>query len=312
MKAFSVSYNHRSKCLIFSVRKEISVDEILNDFYIGRKQRYFYYHNRLIQRNHKVITQSCQCRQNDIVTISTTSQKTEQIVAWEQPLQVCYEDDICLIVNKPSGLLVHSDGTNQAHTLHNIVQAYYIKHQIDAPVRAVHRLDMDTSGLLFYCKMPFFQAYFDALLKTKQISRIYLAWVNGIIEKPITIQKAIARDRHHANKMRISNTGADAETAVLPLAHHHQCTLVECRLKTGRTHQIRVHLASVKHPLLSDPLYGSSHPKAKRLALHAWKLQFYHPLLNQTICVRCPLPDDMPYLQISEAALCNYESSKIA
>lgn len=301
MKPFSLSYDVKNKCLSFVIQQDINVDELLCHFHIGRKQRYFYYQQRLIQKNDVIITQSCRCQKADIIKIHCMHEDYTKLIEWDQPLDVCYEDEVCLIVNKPSGILVHSDGNNQKHTLHNIVQAYYNRHEINVPVRAIHRLDMDTSGLLFYCKLPFFQAYFDALLETKQIARVYYAWAEGVIQKPITIEKAIARDRHQ-NKMRVSNKGASAETKVVPLLHHQNCTFVECHLKSGRTHQIRVHLSSIHHPLLSDLLYGHMHPQAKRLALHAGKLQFTHPITNKTICVICPLPQDMPYLNISRQA----------
>lgn len=305
MKQFSISYDSQAQCLSFYIHQSISIDEILKSFSISKKQRYFYYQNRSVKRNQKIVTQSCECQKDDIVTIDCAQKEMELLPSWDQELAICYEDEVCLIVNKPSGILVHSDGVNQNHTLHNIVQSYYQKQRIIQPVRAIHRLDKDTSGLLFYCKLPFFQAYFDEQLQHKQIARIYLAWVKGIISTSMIINKGIARDRHHANKMRISNTGAWAQTHVYPLIHHKGCTLVECQLKTGRTHQIRVHLASIKHPLLSDPLYGQIHPHAKRLALHAWQLSFYHPLKDETINVHCPLPKDFPYLISSENALAN-------
>lgn len=306
MKPFSLCYEQSKQCLIFHIHENISVDLLLKHFFIGRKQRYLYYQHRLIMRNNHIITQSMECQKDDIITISCKQTEVQTLPLWNRELNICYEDALCLIVNKPAGILVHSDGIQKQQTLHNMVQAYYQKQHIDAPVRAIHRLDKDTSGLLFYCKLPFFQAYFDNLLSTKQISRSYLAWVEGIIKRPLTIQKAIARDRHHANKMRISDNGVYAETLIQPIISHNHCTLVECHLKTGRTHQIRVHLASLHHPLLSDPLYGNIHPHAPRLALHAWKLHFYHPLLNKTICVNCSLPEDMPFITISEAALQSY------
>lgn len=303
MKPFSLSYDAEKQCITFLLHQDSSVDELLMYFHIGRKQRYFYYRHRKIYKNNDIITQNSHCHSGDQITIDCKAENSEKIAAYHQPLSICYEDDLCVIVNKPSGILVHSDGINQTHTLHNMVQAYYHSQGIDVPVRCVHRLDKDTSGLIFYCKLPFFQAYFDYLLETKQIARIYLAWAEGIVQKPMTIQKGIARDRHHANQMRVSKTGAFARTDIIPLINHKHNTLIECHLTTGRTHQIRVHMASIQHPLLADPLYGNAHKDAKRLALHAWKLRFYHPLKNSVICVQCPLPDDMPYPLISEKAL---------
>lgn len=303
MKGFLISYDESKQCLHFAVQQRMTSDEVLNYFSLGRRQRYFYYHNHLITRNKQVITQSCECLPGDLLSIDLAHEIILKIPPWQQDLPIVYEDALCLIVNKASGILVHSDGVNQSHTLHNIVQAYYDRKQINSSVRAVHRLDKDTSGLLFYCKMPFFQAYFDSLLQTKQISRSYLAWVEGIVKQPLRIDQKIGRDRHNAKKMRVSSSGQSAVTHVIPLCCHRNCTLVECRLESGRTHQIRVHLAYMQHPLLNDPLYAFKQANTGRLALHAWKLRFYHPLETKTLTVSCLPPKDMPYYEIVLQAL---------
>ncbi len=303
MKSFLISYDKQKQYLHFSIQQRITSDEVLKYFLLGRKQRYFYYHNHLMMRNKQVITQSCECLPNDLLSIDLAHEIITKITPWQQDLDIIYEDELCLIVNKASGILVHSDGVNQNHTLHNIVQAYYDRMQINSSVRAIHRLDKDTSGLLFYCKMPFFQAYFDYLLQTKQISRSYLAWVEGMIKQPLRIDQKIGRDRHNAQKMRVSSSGQSAVTHVIPLCYHRNCTLVECRLESGRTHQIRVHLAYVHHPLINDPLYTPKQAYEDRLALHAWKLCFYHPLETKTLTVSCLPSKDMPYYEIMLQAL---------
>lgn len=270
-----------------------TVDALLTTFYISRKLRYQLYHEGCIRVNTSTISQSIHLRNQDYVEI-VMLEIVDEIKPWDQPLHIVYEDALFLIVNKPVGMLIHSDGVNETRTLHNIVKSYYRKQSLSCPVRAIHRLDMETSGLVMYCKLPFFQPMLDQLLKEKKIQRIYLAIVSGCIQKKEQwIEKPIGRDRHHAKKMGVFPTGSYAATNIIRRKTLINATLVECRLKTGRTHQIRVHLASIGHPLLSDSLYGRKDQRIDRCALHAWKLRFDHPILQKQVEVECEMPQDM-------------------
>ena len=127
-------------------------------------------------------------------------------------------------------------------------------------------------------------------MSTKQIKRTYLALAQGKIDKKLTINQNIGKDRH-ANKYRVSKTGQSAITHVKPIKYKNNKTLVECELETGRTHQIRVHLSSIKHPLIGDEIYGT---KAKiRCALHSHTISFIHPITNKYMKITCPLPKDI-------------------
>ena len=137
----------------------------------------------------------------------------------------------------------------------------------------------------------------DAMLKNKQIYREYEAFARGYIaQKHCTITRGIARDRHDARKMRISEHGKSARTDVFVKQNFMDFTWIRCRLYTGRTHQIRVHLAAIQHPLLSDPLYGIRDSRCPRLALHACRVSIPHPLSNDMLRVECPLPQDLRQL----------------
>lgn len=282
--------------LTIPLKEETTMDAILDTFHIARKQRYFLYQNRVIQVNGTPLYQSKMLKPDDIVTI-TLSQESDTIHAWNTSLSIVYEDDIFLIVDKPSGMLVHSDGNNQNHTLCNAVKAYYDKTNQQHLVRPIHRLDVETSGLVLFCKEPFFQPLLDMQLSQKQIKRDYQAIVQGVMEKQSwMIQAGISRDRHNAKKMRIDKHGKDAKTKVSVCQQYKDYALVKCQLFTGRTHQIRVHLASIHHPILSDPLYGKKDKRIKRCALHAYQLSFPHPLLQEIITCTCELPKDMKNL----------------
>lgn len=279
--------------LTFMIQAPCSSGEILQELHISRKLRHRLFQEKRICVNASILSHHGQLQPYDVMEIFYP-QEVERIPSWKQPLRISYEDDLFLIVQKPVGMLVHSDGINTSHTLNNCVQAYYDEQGLQLPVRPLHRLDYETSGLVIYCKLPFLQPYLDALLQEKQIERIYLAWVKGQLhEQAILVDQPIARDRHNAKKMRISPNGAAARTWIYPKEERKNATLVECHLESGRTHQIRIHLAWLHHPILSDPLYGTKDSRIKRCALHAWKVRLYHPLLDETLEVCCELPEDM-------------------
>lgn len=273
------------------------VDALFQYYLISRKKRYFYYQKQLLTINHITIKQNKTFQEDDIFTI-ILEPETDSLLKEKKRIHIAYEDELCLIVNKPANLLVHPDGVNQNHTLDNQVKNYYLDCHIDYAVRHLHRLDYETSGLLMYCKIPFFQAYMDELLAKKKIQRQYLAVVEGkLTKKVIEVSAPIGRHRHDAKKQIISKTGKSAHTTFYLKKYDakRNLSLVECHLSTGRTHQIRVHLQSIHHSIASDPLYGKKHKDFPRLALHAYKMKFYHPILQKELEVTCPLPKDMNF-----------------
>ena len=200
---------------------------------------------------------------------------TKEIV-WGNPnlVQEVYQDQHLIIVNKPEGMKTHGNQPDEIALL-NHVSAY-----VGQTCYVVHRLDMETSGLVLFSKNPFILPILNRLLEKKEISREYWALVNGnISSKELVFKDKIGRDRHDRRK-RIVDTknGQYAETHVSRLKQFpNQTTLVRCKLKTGRTHQIRVHLSHHNFPILGDPLYNSR-SKTSRLMLHAFRLSFTHPL----------------------------------
>lgn len=278
------------------IKEDCTLEDLLISFHLSRKQRYLLCEKRKIRVNSRMITQSISLKQGDMVSIQLEPNK-DTIPSWNHPIQILYEDDVILVVDKPSGMLVHSDGCNTDHTLCNAVKAYYDQSNQDVLVRPIHRLDVETSGTILFSKQPFFQAWLDDSLAKKQIHREYYALCNGIMKKNFwDIQKGIARDRHNAKKMRIDDRGKNARTQIRVIQRCHDHTLVSCKLFTGRTHQIRVHLASIHHPILSDTLYGKKDPRMPRCALHAYQLTFVHPVTKQSITCTCDMPKDMKNL----------------
>ena len=211
-------------------------------------------------------------------------------------LDVVYEDELCLIVNKPKGVLVHSDGNDEI-TLTDYVMSYY-KDQSYVDVQPIHRLDKETTGLVMFSKSVIFQPLFDKLLSEKTIRRYYLAFVKGKmkVDDTLTINKPIGKDRHNANKRVIAKNGQSALTKVKCLGSKMGISVLRCYLDTGRTHQIRVHLASMGLPIINDDLYGIRDKNLVRMGLIANELEFFHPLKEETIKVETNLPNDVSKL----------------
>ena len=200
----------------------------------------------------------------------------EKEIPWGNPdlIQEVYQDQHLIIVNKPEGMKTHGNQPNEIALL-NHVSAY-----VGQTCYVVHRLDMETSGLVLFAKNPFILPILNRLLEKKEISREYWALVDGNINsKELVFRDKIGRDRHDRRKRVVdTKNGQYAETHVNRLKQFpNKTSLVRCKLKTGRTHQIRVHLSHHNSPILGDPLYNSK-SKTSRLMLHAFRLSFTHPL----------------------------------
>ncbi len=216
----------------------------------------------------------------------------------KEPVELMWHDRFALAANKPSGLLVHSDGT-EADTLTARVQAEVARSAVERGwsfvpvVQPLNRLDVDTSGIVLFSQTEEFQPVFDALIASHApalIRKRYLAVVEGTFPKGIvTMTYPIARDRHDARRMRVGSTGKPAITLARCLARKGNRSLVACELRSGRRHQIRVHLAREGCPIVGDVLYGRVAPDG--LMLHAYELRFVHPVTEDPVALRTPWPE---------------------
>lgn len=211
------------------------------------------------------------------------------------PLDIRYEDEYLMVVNKPAGQLVHPT-TKEAHgTLGNAILYWYETHSEHHAYHPVHRLDRDTSGLVLIAKVPQVQYKLTPRRgEGKLFHREYLAIIEGNLTPPDgLIDAPITRALPSIILRKVSPEGQEARTHYRTVRSNGRFSLLRLVLDTGRTHQIRVHLAHLGHPLLGDDLYGGDCSLIKRQALHACRLYFTHPMTGQNINIKVPLPSDM-------------------
>jgi 23S rRNA pseudouridine1911/1915/1917 synthase len=215
------------------------------------------------------------------------------------PLHVVHEDDALLVVDKPAGLVVHPGSGNWTGTLLNAILHHAPQCATLARAGIVHRLDKDTSGLLVIAKSDAAQTDLVRQLQARTIGREYLALVHGVLRADGAVDAPIGRHPVERTRMAVAARGRPALTHYSVLREFSGATLVKCRLETGRTHQIRVHMRSIGHPIVGDPVYGNRSarrdglPVFRRQALHAARLALVHPVTGKSVAWESPLPDDM-------------------
>ena len=250
--------------------------------------------------NGRPVKASYVVEEEDMISLEVPEAIMPEIVAEPMDLDILYEDEDVLLINKPKGMVVHPAAGHYTGTLVNGLM-YHCRDQlsgINGVMRPgiVHRIDMDTTGVIIACKNDMAHNSIAAQLKEHSMTRRYEAIVHGVLkEDEGTIDAPIGRHPVERKKMSINyNRGRNAVTHYRVLKRLKQYTQVECRLETGRTHQIRVHMASIHHPLLGDALYGPAKCPVSGLqgqTLHAGILGFIHPRTGVYMEFRAPLPD---------------------
>ncbi|MCF7858746.1 MAG: RluA family pseudouridine synthase [Candidatus Cloacimonetes bacterium] len=275
--------------------------------------------NRSIKVNEEAIKKNYLLSYDDIITIDLPAPLKKDIEPQNIPLEIIWEDDDVVLVNKPAGLVIHPGAGVQKGTLANALMFHYqnnlsAKHDALRP-GIVHRLDKDTSGLVIVAKNDKVHSLLTSMFQNREIKKTYLALTIGIPVKPEnTIKTRIGRSKRDRVKMAVTDVGKEAVTHYKIIKQFDFFSLVEIELQTGRTHQIRVHFSHINCPILGDRTYSTlkrtlnivpfHYQKKvkyllanhlKRQALHAYKLEFKHPVTNELISQKAPIPEDFNY-----------------
>ncbi|MBM6617039.1 RluA family pseudouridine synthase [Bacillus suaedaesalsae] len=246
-----------------------------------------------ITLNGDAVDWATQVKKKDRLFVKCFQPEEYGVIPQEMDIDVLYEDDHLLIVNKPIGIDTHPTEANQTGTLANGIAYYWQLHGLMAKVRHVHRLDHDTSGAILFAKHHLASSLLDGMLERRDIKRTYIAFAEGMVrQKKGTIHESIGRDRHHPTRRRVSNTGQKAIThyEVIKVFNQSKITKLQLQLDTGRTHQIRVHLSHIGHPLVGDQLYGGTTHSLKAQGLHAARISFQHPITKEKFQIEASLP----------------------
>jgi len=267
---------------------EVYLKQILR--YSGRKIQKLTRQKGILLNRKNVFLQK-KVKQGDILRVLTLEDLSYGVEPEQGPVEVLYEDGYLIILNKPSGLLVHPAGQTTQGTLSNYLAHYYQQQGVICTIRPIHRLDRETSGCVVFAKDSHTQALLDKLLKDGSLKRSYQAIVTGIVDPPAGIINApIGPHPTKPNQRAVNQKGDPAITHYKTLRNFSEASLLELTLETGRTHQIRVHLAHSGHPIVGDRMYGKGSTLISGQALHAFSLHFTHPVEQREIAVEAPFP----------------------
>ena len=277
------------------------IDKFLSDFLDGQSRSYL---QKLVKEGRvfvqgKSVKANYRIAEGEEIRLEIPELEEPDILPENIPLDIIYEDDDLLVVNKPKGMVVHPSAGHYSGTLVNALLYHCAGNLsgINGVLRPgiVHRIDMDTTGSLVVCKNDFSHNSLAEQFKIHSISRRYRAIVHGVLkEEEGTVEAPIGRHPVDRKKMAVNyKNGKEAVTHYRVLEHFRQYTYIECRLETGRTHQIRVHMASIGYPLLGDAVYGPSRCpfKLQGQTLHAQVLGFLHPRTGAYMEFEAPLPE---------------------
>ena len=251
--------------------------------------------DQYITVNGKVKKASYQLKEDDCIEIKDGYIKEMDVKPQEMALDIVYEDDDLMVINKPSGLVVHPGAGNYDNTLVNGLMYYTNLSDLDE-VRPgiVHRIDKDTTGLLMIAKNNKTHELLTDYFKNKKVKREYIALLVGEFpHDSATIDAPIGRSLNNRKKMEVTDKNSkEAVTEMKVLKRYKGYTLVSCILKTGRTHQIRVHMNYIGYPIYNDPVYNNKKASEFGQFLHSYKMDFIHPISGKEISLTCPLPDE--------------------
>lgn len=269
-----------------------NLKEWLLSFNLAKNKINYLIDNKCISINQEIVyKREYLLKENDEILIDISNYEQIDYLPLRYNLDIIYEDEYLLVVNKPKGVIIYPENKELSNTMANYIAYYYTKTNQNKTIRHAHRLDTDTTGCLVYAKDVITHSYLSNLFENGKVKKEYNALVYGIIKESGKIETPISRNRHN-NSMMVSKSGLDALTLFKPMKYYNGNTLLNVEIKTGRTHQIRVHLSSIKHPLLGDKMYGKD-DDVERVMLHCNHIGFVHPILGYWVDFYANMPQDM-------------------
>ena len=273
-----------------------TINEVLtSNFYISSRLRNKLINLKAVKLNGNFVNTRSFVKELDLITVDFDYEEdNSNILPTKMDLQIIYEDEWLLIVNKPAGIAIHPSLLHYTDSLSNGVRYYFDLIGLKKKIRPVNRLDANTSGLVVFAKCEYIQECFIKQMANKTFKKEYLCITEGIFDKKTgIIDLPIARKSGSIIERCIDKNGQNAITHYEVIKEFENCSLVKCLLETGRTHQIRVHMSYIGHPLLGDTLYGKSSKLINRQALHSYMIEFIHPVSKNIMNFTCDLPEDM-------------------
>ena len=280
--------------------KEQDLNKCINEIISNQ----FHFSNRLLTKlikSNKILLNNTPCdtrtcpKLDDLIIIKfDIEEDNSNIISTEMKLDIIYEDNWLLVVNKPYGIPIHPSRMHFTDSLSNGVKYYFDLIGLSKKIRAVNRLDLNTSGLVIFAKCEYIQEEFIKQMSNHIFQKTYLCLIEGALDKNFgSISLPIARKTGSIIERCIKKEGHPSITNYKIIKKFEDYSLVECKLETGRTHQIRVHMSAMQHPLLGDTLYGHASNLINRQALHSYKIDCIHPISKTHLHFKANIPSDI-------------------
>lgn len=279
---------------------KFNINQILqNELNISSRLLYKLIKNNKIYFNNQICDTRLTPNTGDIIeVVFDYEEDNSNITPSKMDLDIIYEDEWLLIINKPAGIAIHPSILHYSDSLCNGIRFYFDSIGLKKKIRPVNRLDLNTSGLVIFAKCEYIQECLISQMKDNLFKKEYLCFCEGILKNRTgTIDLPIARKENSIIERCISKNGQPSITYYEVLKEYDNYSLVNCILETGRTHQIRVHMSAIGHPLVGDSLYGTASDLINRQALHCYKLHFVHPITKKIMDFYGELPLDFKSLE---------------
>ena len=280
----------------YTVKEEVDTTVsayVKERFSLSSRNVQMIFRKKRVKVNSRVAHSKRMLKKGDVITIELPQDKGYGVEVEKGPIEVLYEDEHTLVVYKSPFMLVHPAGQTKYHTLSNLVAGYYAKRGEVHKIRPVHRLDRDTTGVIMFGKTREAEQYYTKQLQEGRIHRVYRGLVEGKITSDGVVNEPIGVDPVFDNRRCVDEFGQDAVTEYHVIEYDDVQSLLEFTLLTGRTHQIRVHMAHIGHPIIGDAMYSMRKKPYTRQALHAYSLTFIPYGQSELVTVIAPVPSDL-------------------